>query len=527
MRPQPHMPSRRDLLLATGAFAFVGALPAAIRDALAQDKRATLKGIPAILEGLRPVALRRPTAIYQVSAGAAAGPWGEVRIVRSGHNAFPYRIRSSDGLGLIEMAVPRPYIQIGVGRTDAITWNRDGVIFGRGLKVEAWTLATARKLTQALGSNRQRTRALMRLRAALISSYPAYLAATGTTAPREVAQSVMEAERTVPIPAGCTVEESIAYVQRVERDIIEVWDSIDDQFQRCFEYEMSGAEGLACSRVARDFGRDLCAITACAAKNFVPILLDVIESVRYVTDRVVHHAVVCPVLAAKDMYIDTMGALDRVRTGLEKAGTRQVSISPQDVDAARSFMQEAAAALGPLAQAFISGRWTIQSRNETLQLADGTLAFLYDVSAHLPRDLVVVLTAAAVIAEAAATWTMAITLLAAVHAPFAAVAATWGVVVPIVLANAVAALTPAIAAAVALIMAMIILSVHVHGAMIQAQIALAEQAGTMAQDKEVQVRHATLSIAQIKAEIELARADAQQQDLAAAQDRLQPPVVVG
>ncbi len=532
MRQPPRgLPSRRELLAGIGVFALAGVLPAAISQALAQEKRVPqLKGMGATLKGLQPVALRRPVATYRVTANSAVGPWGEVRIVRSGRLAFPYRVRSSDGLGLIEMGAARPYVQIGVGRADAITWNAEGVSFGKGLKPERWTQATARKLTQALGSNRQRTRALMRLRSALLSSYPAYLAGTGTTASREVARSIMGAQRSVPLPTGCSVEESVEYIDRTQRELLEIWDSVDDQFQRCFEYEMSGADGLGCSHIPRDFGRDVCAITACVAKNFVPILLDVIESVTVVTEEVVRHSVVCPALAAKSAYIDTMAALDEARTGLERPGTRPVAIKLQDVEGARAFLQEAAAeALGPLARAFIAGRWTIQSRNDTLRLADGTLAFLYDVSAHLPREAVVALTASAVVAEAAAIWVMAVTILAAVHAPFAAFAATWGIVVPVALAAAVAVLAPAVAAAVSLMMTMIILAVCVHGSMIQAQIALAEQAGEMAQDGEVQVRHATLSVAQLKAEIdlELAHAQQQQQAVAEQQERLQPPIVVG
>ena len=506
--------SRRQVLMGAGAGALAGAsflLPAAIRSALAATVDPNLaKAMLNLKVNLPPPKI----AQFTVSGDGVTGPWGEVRVGRAGSQVLPVLIRSADKLGLIALAQKQPAVTIGDGRADAITLTSEGVAFGKGAKPEAWSAALVDKLTKSIAADRQKARAIMQLRAALVSGFPAYLAATKSTTDKRVAANYDKSSKGMS-HTTCTATTVVSTVQHEVTDLVDQWKSAEQQYQECFAHETSGDSGLACSLAPAGFARDACAATVCTAKGFVDVLVAVVEVVRTVTEEVTRTVITC-VGAVKGQFKNVWNIIDHTLPGLEKPGTAAAKLSDDDIQKAKDLLQAVAGPLGTFARCLINGKWSMESVDTPIPMGDGNLAIPYGVRVCIGADCARSLTVQGAASDLAAAWPAAITLLAALSPDFVAFLGTIGasVTVPVAITAAVAALPPAAVTAAALILALVILAL-IYGTALAGELSVAEFLGAFS-DGEVCIVHPTLALAMIKLlTIGIAPAE------------LVPPIVVG
>src|SRR6185503_7461305 len=157
---------------------------------------------------------------------------------------------------------------------------------------EAWSAALVDKLTKSIASDRQKARALMQLRAAFVSGFPAYLASTKSTTDKRVTAAHNKASRGMS-DTGCTTSTVTDSVQHTVTTAVEQWKTAEQQYQECFEHETSGATNLACSLFPAGDARNFCAAGVCTAKGFIDVLLGVVEVVTTVTEEVTRNVVTC------------------------------------------------------------------------------------------------------------------------------------------------------------------------------------------------------------------------------------------
>lgn len=494
---------RRRTLMALGSLLGVGVLPGPIRSALAQDS----KNLANILKSLKPVPVRRPIALYQTSAQGTIGPWGEVRVMRADNLLLPALLRSANTLGMINFTVRRPFVQIGVGRPDVITWTSSGVAFGQRAPTESWSAALVSKLARRIATDVDKARALMQLRASLASAFPVHLKSSNARTDMRVARAIQKAERDAS-DSDCELRE--AEVTRPISEFVNIWKTAEEQYAACIDYETSGDRDLGCT-YAPD--RRLCAELVCRAKEFVDLIVGVIETVNLVTETVLVQPVFCgyAALEAAYRYGWTIAQDPSAVPGLEMAGTPVQQITTTHVEQARRFLQEAAAALAPFAACMLESRWTIEVAGAPIPMADGKLAIPYRVAVQPSAACAQGMGNPVGDAALAAAWTSGILLLAALNSVFAA---ALGIVVPPALTAAAATLSAGAAAAAGLMVAFILL-MQVYQTMLAAQLAVAAQAGALADGFAI-IEHKTLALASIVA---LARG-------VSAAD-LEPPLVLG
>jgi hypothetical protein len=513
MKGRHPVASRRQVLLGAGALAGVGMIQSVVHSVLAAT--ANSEELAKAMAGIKLTAVPPKIAQYITTNDGVSGPWGEVRVGRAGGVALPVLIQSADKLGIISLAQKQPAVTIGVDRADGITLTSEGVAFGKGAKPEPWSAALVSKLVKTLASDRQKTRALMQLRAAFMSAYPVYLAATKSTTDKRVAALYDKSSRSSMSNAGCTTSTVTDTVEHVVTEAVEQWKSAEKQYQECFDHETSGAAGLACSLAPAGLARDACAATVCSAKGFVDVLLAVYTVTHTVTEQVVRTVVTCAT-ALKGAYKNAWNIIDRSLPGLEKPGATPAKISEKDVSAALDLLKAATGPFGAFATCLINGKWSLESIEAPLVMVDGNVAIPYGVRVCIGADCAHKLTIQGAGSELAAAWPAAVTLLGALSPDFIAFAASVGipVTVPGAVAAAVAALPPAAVIAASLILAVIILAL-IYGTAIAGQLTVAEALGAFS-DGEVCIVHPTIALAMIKALM-----------LGNAPTELVPPIVVG
>ena len=493
MNGKNSLASRRQLLISAGALS-VGLLPLAIRNALAAG--VDPKEVAKALAGVKVSAPPPKPAQFTFSGDTVVGPWGAVRVGRNGSQVLPVMIQSADKLGLVALGQKQPAVTIGVDRADAITLTSEGVAFGKGAKAEAWSAAMVDKLTKSIASDRQKARALMQLRAAFVSGFPAYLASTKSTTDKRVTAAHNKASRGMS-DTGCTTSTVTDTVQHTVTEAVEQWKSAEQQFDECFEHETSGASNLACSLAPAGAARDACAATVCGAKGFVDLLVAVVEVTRTVTEEVTRNVVTCvSVVAGK--YKNVWNIVDRTLPGLEKPGATAAKISDKDVQEALDLFKSVGNPLGSFAVCLFQGKWSIESAQTPIPMGDGNLAIPYGVRVCISADCARNLTIQGVGSDLLTAWPAALTLLAAMSPEFLTFLTTAGIpmtIPPAVLA-AVGILPPAAASAAVIMLAFLILAL-IYGTALAGELSAAEALGAFA-DGEVCIVHPTIALAMIK-----------------------------
>lgn len=503
--------SRRHLLLSSGVLAGAGLTPSLIRSAFAQDPGVLAK----LLTDLKPATVKPPIAAFAKSAVGEGiiGPWGEVRVTRSGSVALPIFMQSADKMGVANMGIRKPHVVIGAGLANQITWNSDGVAFSRGAKPEPWSKAVIAKLIKAIASDKQKARSLMQLRSAFATSYPVYTAMAKATSDKRVGSQHQKASGQLA-NKECFTRTEVVTPEVTMEQATEYWRSKEQQWEECFVHETSGADGLGCSLLPAGPARDACAAGFCTGKGFFDVLIEVIVTIVVVADAVTRDIVTCVASGLQGAYSNLWTLIDRFLPGLEKPGATAAKPAPKDVQAALKFLTDAVGVLGPFATCLLAGKWTVESAGTPIPMGDGNVAIPYGVRVCITAKCARTLTITGVGKELGSSWTAALTLLAALSPEFAALAGPIGIAVNASLAAIVAALPAAVVPVAAIILAFIILAL-IYGTALVGQLSLAEALGAFT-DGEVCIVHPTIALAMIKAlTIGIVPAE------------LVPPVVVG
>jgi hypothetical protein len=346
----------------------------------------------------------------------------------------------------------------------------------------------------------------MQLRASLISAYPVHLDTSNTRTDARVARALGRLENDAG-DSDCELTE--AEVTRAVSEFTNVWRTAEEQYQQCIDYETSGARELGCT-YAPD--RRLCAEVVCRAKEFVDLIVGVIETVNVVTETVLVQPIFCAFPAAEAAYRHGWTiAQTPIPVGLEMPGTAAQQVTAAEVEAARRFVQEAAAALAPFAACMLESSWTVALAGAPIPTADGKLAIPYRISVRLSAACAQGLGNVVTDAALASGWSSGLVLLAALNS---LVAAALGIVVPAALMAATATLSAGTAMAASLLVTFILLT-QVHRTMLASQVAVASQAGALVDGAAV-IEHKTLAIAALVALVR-----------GASVADVEPPVVLG
>lgn len=495
MNTRNSLTSRRHVLIGAGSLAGASLLlPAAIRSALAAsfDPKELAKVFAGVKVGVAPP---KP-AQFTFTADAVTGPWGEVHVGRSGAQVVPVLIRSTDKLGVISLAQKQPSVVIGDGRTDAITLTSQGVAFGKGAKPEAWNAALVDKLTKSISADRQKARALLQLRSAFVTGFPAFLAATKSTTDKKVIAAHDKTSKGTS-STGCSVQSVTSSVQTTVTEAVQQWKTVEQQFDECFDHETSGAAGLGCSLLPAGVARDTCAAAVCSAKGFVDVLVAVVNVTHTVTEEVTRQVVTCAG-TVKGAFKNVWNIVDRTFPGLEKPGATASKVSAEDISAALDLLKTMTGPLGTFATCLINGKWSLESAGTPIPMGDNNLAIPYGIRVCISADCARNLTVQGVGQDLVTAWPAAITALAALSPDFLAfvLSISPAFAVPATITAAVAALPPAAATAAALILTLIILAL-IYGTALAGELTVAEALGAFT-DGEVCIVHPTIALAMIK-----------------------------
>ena len=424
------------------------------------------------------------------------GPYGEVRLGNANGLMLPFMVIATGGLAVMNVADRRPYVQIGNDDT-LITYNSDGISFGKGAGFKAWSRDSISSLVAAIGKDRRKLRGLLNLRAALQMSYPAALRMMkGTTDKRVATAHKMAASGNGAGWANrdCTTKTITETVVTTITEYIGVWKSAEQQWQECYDKEVKSANCTALGSV----GAQACAFTICTAKGFVDVLLGLMEVTRTVLEEVVRTFVVCAV-ALKESWPNPVDVLDRLPVKFAFPQDR-AGFKPEDIQKALDFLKDLTGFLGPFGKCLLGGKWSLAQLNLPVVFGDGTIALPYGVKVCVSSKCARTMSLSDVSGELLASWGATLGALAAMSTAFAAYATSLGIAATPIVVTAVAAAGGAGSAVVscaALILAFIILAL-IYGTAIAAQLEFHERFMDSFEDGEVCIEHPTFALALIK-----------------------------
>ena len=491
--------TRRDLLLATGAFAGTGLVPMFVRQALAAQAPVPASAIARTLGALKPISVPPPSAVFTAArTEGEVGPWGEVLVARVKNFAIPAAIRSADGSASVDTVSPLASVQVGIGTPSLISWTARGVEFTKGAAPEPWNTATIEQLIKSIASDPVKLRGMLQLRSALLTAFPVYLARTNSITDTRIGDGHRKATSHVS-SITCNASATTEAVTTVQQVTETVWVTAQQQYQKCYNDQTSGAAGNSCSAVPEGILRDSCAAALCTAEGFVDTAESVLTTVTTVTNAAVNDAVGCAG-AAVGAFRNFWNVPSRTLPGLEPANAKPVVPSLSDIQAAIKFLTDAIGGLSPIFPCLLSAKWSIASAGTPIPMGDGNLSIPYGIEVCLTSACADTLTIDKMASGLASSWTAAVTLLAALNpVGFGAFAASLGITVPQALTasvGALAALGAGATTAAALILAFIILCL-IYGTAIVGQLTIWKQLGAFS-DGQVCIVHPTFALAMIK-----------------------------
>lgn len=424
------------------------------------------------------------------------GPYGEIRLGNANGLMLPFMVIATGGLAVMNFADRKPYVQIGNDDT-LITYNSDGISFGKGAGFKAWNRDSIGSLVAAIGKDRRKLRGMLNLRAALQMSYPAALRMMkGTTDKRVATAHKMAASGNGAGWANrdCTTKTVTETVVTTVTEYVEVWKSAERQWQECYDKEVRSATCAPLGSV----GAQGCAFAICTAKGFVDVFLGLMEVTRTVLEEVVRTFVVCAV-AVRNSWPNPVDVLDNLPVKFALPQDR-AAFKPEDIPKAIEFLKGLTGFLGPFGKCLLGGKWSLAQLNLPVAFGDGTVALPYGVKVCVNTKCAKDMSLTNVGGELLASWGAALGALAAMSTAFAAYATSLGIAATPIVVTAVAAAGgagSAIVSCAALILAFIILAL-IYGTAIAAQLEFHERYTDSFADGEVCIEHPTFALALIK-----------------------------
>ncbi|SDD38157.1 hypothetical protein [Aquimonas voraii] len=348
-RPAEFSFHRRSFLASGGGFA-VGA--------------ASLAGIATL-----PAAeAKPPRCASDASSDGFHSTWGSLRLalLEAGNQrlALPLIIRSPDGGATIDLSGSNPQIRLGRGASELLLEPK-GLKLAGDRRMRPWNGDSVAALLAHLSARQDLQRDLFALRTAVFAAYPEYLARTGATTFKALAQQ--QARSAARIAAfgrkptsneRCRVETVVEETTRTVRTTVELIVSAAERYAACSE---------RCDRRFLSRGReDVVGFTLCEAdclaSGFVDLVVGTVELVETLVETVTRQVLECSGKAIKDHWIDPFrGRFDVSPQAGLLAGASAVQsaipaeLLPKAIDVLVKMVKNFPAAI----QCVANGRWSI------------------------------------------------------------------------------------------------------------------------------------------------------------------------
>lgn len=431
------------------------------------------------------------------------GPFGELRILKINGAATPVVVTAAKNLAVLNCAVRNPFVRFGPARSRSkITLTADGIRYGSKKQV-AWSHDAVRKLIDAISKDRTKARGAMLLRSTLHSSLPVAALTFKSTIGTGVGGAIAKGA------VGFAHRGSNCKVQRVTDSVVttitEVIDSVKtakQQWDECFDKAVS--TGGDCSGAS--FATAACAAILCSAKTFLDIVVGLITIVTKVVEEVVRIAVKCvrnPFLSnnwPNPWDIDTPVITAAIPQPL-------INFSRNDIAAGIGVLNQISEAvgglLGPFGNCLLKGKWSLAQVDTRLNLAGGNIVIPYGIKVCITSSCAKRLSADQILTELETAWVTALSVMAALSADFAAVAAPLGITASSAAATIVSGLGGAavtgVAASPAIVVAAIILGfilwAMIYATAISAQLYFQKTFTNHFADGLVCIEHPTFALA--------------------------------
>ena len=301
------------------------------------------------------------------------GPYGEVKVFDIDKKALPLLVSSVDGLALMDVTGRSAFVRYGKG-SKAITLTTDGVKFGNA-KVQPWSDDIVRTLIAALARDREKARGAMLLRSALHTSYPIAALKSKLPAEKRVGAVISRgADGYGARSKRCTTTTVTETVTRRLTEVVEVWKTAEQRFQRCYDRTISKNPCKSIPSIPFVNGPAICATTFCSAFGFVDILVGVMEIVTTVAKEVTREVVSC-VIPKKGEWLNPWNLSDRPFQAAVPQPAK--NFSPKDIEDALKLLKDLTGFLGVYGECLLKGKWSLAQLDTRLDLGGGNIVIPY------------------------------------------------------------------------------------------------------------------------------------------------------
>jgi hypothetical protein len=492
--------SRREAMVSGGALAlaFLG------RNAFAQVPTPAVPSLPLTLE-LDKTKMPLAPYYYRSKEGEGViGPFGEVRVESMEGQVLPVRITGSDG-SVMDFTQGKAFVRF--GKEDykkSIKFTSGGVAF-EGKKEEPWSKAVYGKLIGQIKKDRKKIRGLMLLRSALYTSYPVAVAhSKSKQANKNIAKRMAKGARDYGADASgkiCLTTQPAEVVEECKViDFQERWKTAEEQYWKCYQKEYDKAfDSPACKFLpvngpVNTLPRHECAGAAarviCGAKNFVDILLEVIEILECVWVTIVPEVTICLPKEITPGRWPSPWSWPDFLVGSPVPQVKQ-SFGKEEIKDGIDLLK----ALGDVGKfigefdCLLDGTWSLDQLDTKLDLGGEDVVIPYGVKVCISEKCTKKLSNPQLIGAALAAAAGLLPVLAALSPDVAGM----GITASPAVALAIATAGQVAVVAAALILAVIIFILY-HLALISAQLALCSNLGTLT-DGKVCISHPTFALA--------------------------------
>lgn len=419
------------------------------------------------------------------------GPFGEVRVVNSSGVILPAFVTATGGLASMNLAVRAPTVQIGADDT-MILLTSAGVQFGKAAAPKPWTADTVRALIESIAKDPKKARGAMLLRSALHTTMPVAAIQLKGQMDKKFSTAMAKGTRGLGSSSmqsiNCRTVTITDTVVKYVTEYVDVWKTAEKQYQECYDREVRGDN---CKWLGG--GAGACAAGICLLKGFVDVVIGVAEVVTRVVEEVTRRIIVCTKAAIGTWPNpwDIPGFLSKVGIGQPAA-----TFSSGDIAEAIKLLKQFTGFFGVYGGCLLNGTWTLQQLTTPLDLGGGKVVLPYGVKVCVTSKCAEQMALSNVGGELLASWSGALSILAAFSPELMAFAASLGIPASAAVVTAIASLPPVVVACAALILGFI-LAVLYYGTMIAGQLEYHRLFTTNFSDGVVCIEHPTFALALI------------------------------
>lgn len=325
-------------------------------------------GAVAGLAGIAPAGAQStaPKCASDASADAFHSAFGSLRLSLIGstapQSAVPVTVSAPGSRALIDLSGRTPLVRIGP-EGSAILLEPKGVRLQGERRSRRWSPSAVKALTDQLASSAEHLTDLFSLRQAVFALYPEYLAHTGRTAPKALAQQQTRSGRRIasfgrsPRTEACHLETIVEETTRTVRTTVDVVLTAAERYAQCSE--RCDQRFLAPGR-ERPIDFAICE-TECVAAGFVDLFVGTVELVETVVETVSRQVLICaePI---RDVFRDPFRGRVPVDgySGLLAGATGPAADFPADVQAkATDVLVKMVKSLPKALQCVATGTWSI------------------------------------------------------------------------------------------------------------------------------------------------------------------------